>query len=101
MSHNVSHLFDPGPVIVLVCPEPSEHDSLNGILQRSKCRLHCLRTCRKTVSSLSEHPAGVVISNADLPGSILCQICLRLFTLSDNLMGWQHGPSGCPRYASM
>jgi DNA-binding NtrC family response regulator len=67
MSENAFHISGPGSVIVLVSPEPSEHDSLNGILQRGKCRLHCLQSCREAVSFLSDHPAGVVITNANLP----------------------------------
>lgn len=92
MCNKSFHIPGPGPIVVLVCPEPSEHDSLDGILQRGKGRLHCFRTCRETVSFLSKHPAGVVISNTDLPDGTWKDLLAQttLFPVAPNLIVVSH-----------
>ncbi len=56
-----------GLEIVLASPQRLDRDCLAGILCGFKCSLHCFRTCSETVSFLSEHSVGVVISDACLP----------------------------------
>jgi len=53
--------------IVFASSQAADYESFSGMVGSRQCRLHHVESCRETIAFLGEHPAGVVICQAELP----------------------------------